>query len=1390
MKNEKVNFFGKMGKFIIKRKFTVIFAWLLLLVIIVPFALSATGIISLQMGSAADTNLESVKANDLISKYFSSSVANNSLVIVVSTNNASSIETQRFLEQLTDQIKSDPNISGVQNVTNVYTLLVPALNQTNEGAYTIYTNANMTYNMLYGVPVMYKTIWETAYNQTQTELTSGLTQLNPSVYLVFDNANMTYNLVYGVPAMYTSVWSTVYNQTQTELAAGLNQTRQGVYTVFDNANMTCNLLYGVPATYLNVWTQAYTQTQNIDVANQLAYNQTAQILCQADPESFNQYTSPLLDAFNNAWAASFQNPATQTLTPVERASTVSAQINQYYINNFLAGDQDAQAFTTALTNAYTFDDFITNNQTQYVDALASFAIQTVVSQSGSSVEFVAAAYNLGPNPNATSLTGAADAIIWNPESYNMGQAFISMFNEIAYNQTATMMQQLDPTSYPLYIEPLLQAFNATWTMSFQNPASQQLTPIQRASAAADQTVQLYINTYLAGNQTAQDFAYGLTSTLKLEDFLFNTPEQNAAALQDFSVRYIANQSDASVQFVNAAFKLGRNPSQTAVEELTDDVIWNTVDYGMADFISMFNEVSYNQSVTILKDADQDAFDQYTSHLLDLFDDSWAQTFQNTTMNQYTPTERALAVSEHATQQFIDSYLNDNATTHDFAASLAQTFSLNDFLNNNEEQNNAKLYNFTIQYLSGQSGLPEDLVAVIYNLGENPSETQLRTLAGNIVYNPDSYNIGQELDMLVTSFVAPSKDVTILSIDLNESNDANILAIRDIIKTALTQNPSVTSALVTGSDALNYDFNLSTTDDLELILPVTIVLLLVATGLFFRSIVTPIVTLGTIGVGLGISQIFLYLVGTYINQVDFMIPTILLTVLIGVGTDYSIFIIARHREERVNGLPLHQAIIKSITWAGESITTSGATVIISFLSLAITSIVLMQTMGLVVGLGVIVVLMVSLTFAPALTAVLGDRIFWPNTGERFQKYAESVKQKSVHKNGYFAKSGRFSVKHAKVVVLIAVLVTVPTFYVYATTTPTYDFLGGASNSLESIQASHTLTDSFGGGKLFPSYVVVTFDQPIVQDGVFNHTEMAALQAISNQIANHSDIQEVTSPTMPYDAPINYQSINQTSDETTFNSIMSNIGSDNKSALITLRFSVDPYSTPAMNAAEDLRSSLHEDFDSVNGITGVYLGGTTGGILDTKDLFVDEFNIILPIVAVGVGVVLFFVLGSLFLPLFALVSVLMSIVWTLAVTAAVFQSAFNYGLLFMTPLILFVLLLGLGMDYNIFILTRIREEAAKGENLDNAIVHSIEQTGGIITAAAIILAGSLGALMLSSNLLLREMGFAFSFSILIDALVVRTYLVPAVMSMLGKWNWYNPIKRLQRIKTDNKTKTAKQ
>jgi RND superfamily putative drug exporter len=244
----------------------------------------------------------------------------------------------------------------------------------------------------------------------------------------------------------------------------------------------------------------------------------------------------------------------------------------------------------------------------------------------------------------------------------------------------------------------------------------------------------------------------------------------------------------------------------------------------------------------------------------------------------------------------------------------------------------------------------------------------------------------------------------------------------------------------------------------------------------------------------------------------------MTVLIGVGTDYSIFIIARHREERINSLPVLEAIKKSITWAGESIVTSGATVIISFFALATTSMVMLQSMGLVVGLGVVATLLVSLTFAPAITAIQGDRIFWPNSGKRFERYSERISEKNKRRSGYFAKSGAFSVKHGKVIILLALIVTVPAFYVYSTTTPTYNMIGSASNSLESINASNVLTDSFGGGRLMPTYVVVTFSQPLISDGNFNMAEMATIQNISARIASEQGVQEVNGPTMPFGKPV--------------------------------------------------------------------------------------------------------------------------------------------------------------------------------------------------------------------------------------------------------------------------------
>lgn len=1387
MTHEKLNAFGKLGRLITKRKFAVIGIWILMLAIILPVVLTASGYTSLTFNSAPDTKSESGKASQIITDHFQNSVSNDSLILVVSTDDASSIETQQFLDELVNKLKNDSGITGVENVTSLYTILIPALNGTNQGVYLAYNNGNLTYNLLYSVPTIYSKVWEAAYNAAVDQLVPGLNQSNHGVYALIPGANQTYQMLYGVPYAYTTVYSTAYNQTRdTILVSSINQTNQGVQTALYNANMTCNLLYGPGALYLQYWGANYSQTFDVNQANTYAYQMTAATLQAADPVAYAAYTSNILNIFDASWKGTFTNA---TMTPTERAIAASATTTQTYITS-LASDPTSQAFTTAVTSTLTFENFLLYNQTTKNTVLTQLAIGMVATQGSVSPTFVSEAYSLGANPTLTQLTNQAEAILTNGTKYGMGDFHLTL-SQVAYNQTASIFQAQAPTEYATYLAPLLNIYNGTWVNSFSFTNMSTYTVMQRASWATNATNSQYINLAFSGNATAQSFANALTNAFSIDVYANNILTNNTnlqAQLEEFSINYIASQGKISVKFVSAAYHLGTNPSSSTLTSKAKDVIWNPDTYSMGtNFVSTFNQASYDNAKSILDKADHEAYVNYTSHMLNYFNTSWATRVPSSANDNSWINGTATSAANEAINKFITNYLSDNA---DFANGIKNTFSLQDYLNGNTTYTNAKLYNFSINYVANESGLSRELIEAAYNIGENATLSELRTLTSDIVYDPELYNVGEQLNTAISSFVSPDNTVTLVSVTFTEKGDGNLLRIRNITQTMLAQNPGdVTDIEVTGSDAISYDFMQATNSDLDLILPVTIALLVIATALFFRSVVTPIITLGTIGVGLGVSQIFPYLVGMYVNSVDYTVSTVLLTVLLGVGTDYSIFIIARHREERINGLPLFDAIKQSITWAGESIVTSGATVIISFLALATTTMVMLQTMGLIIGLGVVVTLIASLTVAPALTAILGDRIFWPNSGKRFEKYSEGIREKNAQRGGYFARSGQFSVKHGKAIILIAIVVTVPCFYLYATTTQTYDVIGSASNSLESIAGMNTLTDSFGGGRMLPSYVVVTFTEPILySDGSFNLAEMSTVNSISQYISGHAGVDKVTGPTMPFGTTVAYQTITNDTDSTTYNQMINSIGNDNSSVIINVQFTAEPYSTTAMDVAKDIRTNLHSNYDSAAGVTTIALGGTTGAILDERGNFEGEFNQILPIVALGVGIVLFLVLGSLILPVFAILSVLMSIVWTLAATILVFQSAFSYGLLFMTPLILFVLLLGLGMDYNIFILTRIREEAAKGQKQNDAIVNAIQQTGGIITAAAIILAGSLGAMMLSSNKMLMEMGFAFAFSILVDALVVRTYLVPAVMATFGKWNWYNPIKRLRRVKDNGKANTA--
>ena len=507
-------------------------------------------------------------------------------------------------------------------------------------------------------------------------------------------------------------------------------------------------------------------------------------------------------------------------------------------------------------------------------------------------------------------------------------------------------------------------------------------------------------------------------------------------------------------------------------------------------------------------------------------------------------------------------------------------------------------------------------------------------------------------------------------------------------------------------------------------------------------------------------------------------------MLGVGTDYAIFLMARYREERIGGHDKSQAVQTSVTWSGESIATSATTVIIAFGAMTISSFTLLRSIGVGLGFGVLIALLVSLTLIPSLILIAGDRIFWPTSGKRFETYAARARKRRAERPGYFRRAASFSVRRPVLVLALALIISVPAIYISLTGSTSYDFAAGLPQA-ESVKGITVLEQSFGAGQIGPTQVLVQFPALILVNGNLTAAAQASLEKLSQNINGLSNVKQVTGPTRPNGTPVNVTDLAGLSPEER-QAILGSIGNDNRTALLTVLFAEEPFTQNSLNTVTQLRSlitSLQGSDPSLDQDT-ILVGGASASTLDFANETVNQFNTIRVLTVAAIFVVLLVVLGSYPLAITGILSIGLSIIWAYAATLLFFNNVLQSGVLFIIPLVLFLLLYGIGMDYNIFILTRIREEAQKGKETRQAVVDAVDRTGGIITALALILAGALGSLLLSSNRLLEGFGFAIALAVVLDAMVVRTYLVPAIMSLLGPRAWWGP-NRLRRVRFDKKS-----
>ena len=285
--------------------------------------------------------------------------------------------------------------------------------------------------------------------------------------------------------------------------------------------------------------------------------------------------------------------------------------------------------------------------------------------------------------------------------------------------------------------------------------------------------------------------------------------------------------------------------------------------------------------------------------------------------------------------------------------------------------------------------------------------------------------------------------------------------------------------LTGNPAVSYDMESGAMEDISHIDIFTVLMILILVGLFFRSFVTSAMPPVTMGVAFAVTMGLIYGLMFFLD-IFFITEILLLVSMMGAGCDYCIFILARYREERRDGKDHHAALHSAIKWAGESITISGASVIIGFGAMSICSFSMISNMGICLALGIVVALLAALTFIPALLEVVGDRIFWPTKMKEYQEGGKATKgwfawcSRVGHR--YFDVSSKFTLKHAKAIAIVAVLVTVPAAYVALESDTSYDMTSSLMTG-DSEKGMDMLGEYADQGMIYPDYILLEFDDPV-------------------------------------------------------------------------------------------------------------------------------------------------------------------------------------------------------------------------------------------------------------------------------------------------------------------------
>ncbi|MGH2993975.1 MAG: MMPL family transporter [Solirubrobacterales bacterium] len=559
----------------------------------------------------------------------------------------------------------------------------------------------------------------------------------------------------------------------------------------------------------------------------------------------------------------------------------------------------------------------------------------------------------------------------------------------------------------------------------------------------------------------------------------------------------------------------------------------------------------------------------------------------------------------------------------------------------------------------------------------------------------------------------------------------------------------------------------------------IVILLVAFGTA-AAMPLPIIT-ALLGVITGLSVVGLL---GHVIDIPTVAPTLGIMIGLGVGIDYALFIVTRHRGFLAQGVTVTEAVGRALATSGSAVVFAGSTVVIALCSLALANIPLVSAMGFAAAVVVVVAIAGAITLLPAILAIFGTRI------ESLKVPLLSTPAHDSRPHGW-ARWAHGVARHSWLAMLVSIAVLV------VLALPTIDLELGAQDdgelpkSTTARQAYDLLSEGFGAGYTGPLLIAVDFHgSPAHPDRkklnqVQAQEQQAQEAAAAGQPPSESQQRELSQQEKFYSSKASDPRLvkleNKVSKADDVKLVSgAKVNKPGTAAVFTATARTAPAAEPTEDLVRDLRSTVIPEAVQGTSLTA-FVGGETAGYIDLASRISDKLLSVIAIVVALAFVLLLVAFRSILVPLTSALMNLLSVAASYGVLTAVFQKGWGAELIGLdgpvpiasyVPLIMFAILFGLSMDYQVFLLTRVHEYYERSRDNLNAVVDGLAVSARVITSAALIMVCVFGSFILDADVVVKQFGVGLAVAIAIDATIVRCVLVPAVMVRLGHANWWLP------------------